>query len=523
MKKKQLLWFIVLLLAIPITAQITNNIEVPTSINSNGDSPKSSAMLDVESTTQGILIPRMTTTQRTAISSPAMGLMVFDIMTNSFWFFNVGGIWEEVGDGGVFENNSGLVRNTGDHNTENFAFGDAQLPLTGNTTSSMFFFHKNQAAFRGGRLTNSSAWEPSKLGQYSFAYGFNCEASGHNSVAMGSNAIASSSRSVAIGFNTTSSELATLALGSNSTASEEYSVAIGPFANSTGNRSVAIGDGAHSNSYASISIGSSTIANYALGTVVGAYNDPLINTPNIGYSPSTPVFVVGNGWDDNDRSNALLVKQDGNIGLSNNDPEALLHVGTGTNDAIIIGSYESLSDQGFSTLAVNSTFRPIDDNTYDLGSPSFRWDDVYATNGTINTSDRKLKQNISNINYGLDAIMKLQPVQYQWKDQRDEAYKLGLIAQDVLEIVPEVVKTHDWLVVDETLVNGKQNKEKVKVENMGIYYSDLVPVLIQATKEQQDIIEAQQTEIENLKNKTEKVDELEQRLAKLEALLLSKE
>ena len=45
----------------------------------NTTSPNPSAALDIVSTTQGILIPRMTTVQKTAISNPASGLMVYDI------------------------------------------------------------------------------------------------------------------------------------------------------------------------------------------------------------------------------------------------------------------------------------------------------------------------------------------------------------------------------------------------------------------------------------------------------------
>jgi hypothetical protein len=48
--------------------------------------PDPSAALDVTSTTQGMLVPRMTTAQRIAISNAANGLLVFDVTTNSFWF-----------------------------------------------------------------------------------------------------------------------------------------------------------------------------------------------------------------------------------------------------------------------------------------------------------------------------------------------------------------------------------------------------------------------------------------------------
>lgn len=61
-------------------------------------SPDVSAALDVESTTKGLLIPRMTTAQRTAITSPSKGLQVFDNTTNSHWYHN-GTVWVELHGG----------------------------------------------------------------------------------------------------------------------------------------------------------------------------------------------------------------------------------------------------------------------------------------------------------------------------------------------------------------------------------------------------------------------------------------
>lgn len=54
-----------------------------------GSSAKeASAILQIDKTDKGILIPRMTTTQRNAIVSPVNGLMVYDTTTNSFWFYD---------------------------------------------------------------------------------------------------------------------------------------------------------------------------------------------------------------------------------------------------------------------------------------------------------------------------------------------------------------------------------------------------------------------------------------------------
>ncbi len=67
-------------------------------INATGSTPDSTALLDVSSTSKGVLIPRLSTTQRTTIAGPATSLMVFDTNTVSFWFYN-GTVWEELKGG----------------------------------------------------------------------------------------------------------------------------------------------------------------------------------------------------------------------------------------------------------------------------------------------------------------------------------------------------------------------------------------------------------------------------------------
>jgi hypothetical protein len=58
-------------------------------------SPNASAQLDIASTTKGLLIPRLTSAQRTAIAAPAKGLMVYDTDQKNFWFYD--SIWTGVG------------------------------------------------------------------------------------------------------------------------------------------------------------------------------------------------------------------------------------------------------------------------------------------------------------------------------------------------------------------------------------------------------------------------------------------
>jgi hypothetical protein len=65
-------------------------------IGINNENPDASAALDITSTTGGLLVPRMTETQRDAISSPATGLMIYQIDgTVGFYYYN-GSSWAEV-------------------------------------------------------------------------------------------------------------------------------------------------------------------------------------------------------------------------------------------------------------------------------------------------------------------------------------------------------------------------------------------------------------------------------------------
>ncbi|MEP6712004.1 MAG: hypothetical protein ABJA37_06300, partial [Ferruginibacter sp.] len=85
-------------------------------INNTATLPNASAMLDVSSTSKGLLIPRMTSIQRTGITSVATGLQVFDTDTKSFWFYN-GTAWAQLSIGSSGWN---LTGNTATNPATNF-------------------------------------------------------------------------------------------------------------------------------------------------------------------------------------------------------------------------------------------------------------------------------------------------------------------------------------------------------------------------------------------------------------------
>ena len=70
------------------------------SINEGGATADGSAMLDVKSDSKGILIPRMTETQRNDITTPATGLMIFQTDGISGFYYYDGSVWKVIGEGG---------------------------------------------------------------------------------------------------------------------------------------------------------------------------------------------------------------------------------------------------------------------------------------------------------------------------------------------------------------------------------------------------------------------------------------
>ena len=70
-------------------------------VNNNGTSPDPSALLDVSSTSQGLLLPRMTTAQRDAIVSPAQALIIYNTTTKCFEFWE-NGTWQPLACATIF-------------------------------------------------------------------------------------------------------------------------------------------------------------------------------------------------------------------------------------------------------------------------------------------------------------------------------------------------------------------------------------------------------------------------------------
>jgi hypothetical protein len=437
----------------------------------------------------------------------------------------------------VFENVSGLVRNTGS-NTDDFVFGATALPPTGSQISgTLFFFDDSKGAFRAGELDNSENWSPDSIGLRSVAFGFNTVASGGNSTASGAGTEASGGNSTAMGLNTNATGLnstamgfATEAIGGNSTAmgfgtkaignvstaigfstnatgfislamgqytiaSGDNSIAMGEFSealgqgstafgydtNANGNYSTSMGFGTKASGFYSVAIGSNTKAYSNNSFAIGRYN--IGGGDSLSWFSTDPLFEIGIGTV-NAAANALTIYKNGVAEFSDSlHTDGNVNIGTGIGSRLYLGN-TMMQSGGSSILRMDTNIRPFADDTYDLGSTGKRWDNIYATNTVIQTSDRRLKKNITTLSHGLESVLEMNPVQYHWnKESNADKQHLGLIAQELLELIPEAV-------------NQPENED----EYLGVKYAELVPVLIKAIQEQNDIINSQEHAISKVQN-----------------------
>lgn len=109
-----------------------------------------SARLQIDSTSKGLLVPRWTTAQRTAISSPATSLLGYDTDLNSFYYYNGG--WNTLGGGGVYTASNGVTLVTADFQIDYTRTGNI---YTGNGLVSSPLMWYNGAVYTGGSSTTT--------------------------------------------------------------------------------------------------------------------------------------------------------------------------------------------------------------------------------------------------------------------------------------------------------------------------------------------------------------------------------
>ena len=307
-------------------------------INTTGANPDNSAMLDVSSTIKGLLVPRMTTAERTAIASPATGLLVYDNTLSLFYYYD-GAAWTSLSTSGSAwstTGNSGTVLGT---------------HFIGTTDNQHLDFRTNNILHTRIRTTGQievfNTGGSTYLGQ---GAGANDDLNNHNNTAFGFAALSDNTASnntaagyAALGYNTTGSwnvSFGSLALLYNSTGT--YNTAIGGQAmrgNTTGERNTAIGWNSlvnNSTGAYNVAVGQETLnsnttgnGNIAIGYGTNVTSGNLTNATAIGYlanvSQSNSMVLGGTG------ANAINI----GVGTTAPDNSALLDL-TSTSKGVLV-------------------------------------------------------------------------------------------------------------------------------------------------------------------------------------------
>ena len=555
------------------------------SINSTGAAPDAQSILDVSSTSAGILLPRMTSAQRTGIStanSADHGLMVYDIDTDSYWYWDgaSSGSWKEIpntdgiasslddaydnggaGAGRVITGDEGpvVVSGTQSGNGTGVALeidGGIQVAEDewigiGSTVERIEFDGSlNRVDIENADLTmNDGKWigidGSSPRIEFEDASGRlnmqNADIEIDNGAWIGINA--SNPR---IEFDDTNDELNILDadLGVGTTAPDNQSLADFRstskgilFPRMTTAERDAIGQGTNTdyglwiynedsdlynfwdgNSWEVVPSESSITGNTldeaydeggaGLGRTItasdGAVNiagaDGLTVNGNVGIGTLTPYTKLRVDAQSNGLNIPLVVRNSAantvgdvvGIGLVNESvdygnfykaamvTERTAGFGVGKLHFLV----DDVSDANSATLAESRmTILPNGNVGVGVTAPSVKFQVAgdatisgkFNSNGIQESSDVRFKKNITSLSDALSNVMKLEGVSYNWRQEEfpDRNFgnrtEIGVIAQEIEKIYPELVNT---------------DKDGYK----SVQYSHIVPVLIEAIKEQQQLI-----------------------------------
>lgn len=189
--------------------------------------------------------------------------------------------------------------------------------------------------------------------------------------------------------------------------------------------------------------------------------------------------------------NRFTVYKDGNVGINNTVPQALLHLKANEASYNMHIRLENVSNTEYGAIVYDGSmkfrtfgtddeyqWRTFDNNTRMILSQTGN----LAIDGTLTqNSDARLKKNISPLQNSLQKILSLSGYHYKWiETTRDKNLQTGLLAQEIEKQMPELVKTDN---------DGMKS----------VNYNGMIPYLIEAIKELKGENELLKTEVQKLK------------------------
>ncbi len=531
--------------------------------------PDSSSLLEIKSTSKGILIPRMAQAKRDAIVRPATGLLIYQTNgTTGFYYYN-GTAWVAVtpkNTGWSLTGNSGTkssINFIGTTDTEALVF-KVNKKIAGYldynaALSSTGFGYQTLGSNNGGANTafgyqanfsNTNGYQNTSVG----ATAFYSNTTGGYNVAVGLAALFANTG----GFSNTAVGQRSMYLnktGGNNTATGFNSL----YSNTTGNYNIANGDHAGFDN----TTGSNNIfigQNAGIGSNTGSNNICLGTGASVVNGTSNSI-VIGNSLGTSTSNAVILGTGSQNVGIGTTAPNstAQLTVNGGskyyalwaedhntTGGVAVAGTTDHGGGWGVYGSSTGSTstdinigvFGTASGSTYQVDPPGsvFTFNANYGVhgdagsnglagdfNGSIavygdvySSSDAKLKKNIKELGDALTRI-KLLPVKEFDFDQTvgketklnlPVSHQFGFIAQDVLKIFPNLVAGITAPKID---VSAGDGHPKVTGASgfLAVNYTSFIPVLTKALQE----LSAQN---DSLKKQNEDIDA---RLGKIEALI----
>ena len=248
-----------------------------------------------------------------------------------------------------------------------------------------------------------------------------------------------------------------------------------------------------------------TLSQTGFGSIVN--NDDLgsvhfggVTSGGVGIHNAAKIMVEGDAtWASNDYPTRMsfFTTADGASSATERmriDSSGNLIVGKTSTDFNTAGFHlapEGAVYSGIQTVSASSSYhlRDTTNNTWEFYVTGAG--QIHATSTSITSlSDKRLKENIKDLETGLTEVMSLKPRRFDWKD-RKEKNVAGFIAQEVETVLPDLI--------DDFMHDDLEDAKSVKM-------SDMIPTLVKAIQELSDKVDNQQTIIDNLKTRIETLE-----------------
>ena len=322
-----------------------------------------------------------------------------------------------------------------------------------------------------GNQTISSGGSSTAMGSFSVASGYRStamgdavRANGTYSTAMGYKTTANGQGSTAMGYETTASGINATAMGRSSTASGTDSAAIGHANVASGATSIALGLGSHALGNSAFAMGESTAAT---GSGAIAMGFEVVSSGENAVALGDNSTALGNGT-------KAIGKSSTSLGFNTRASDF---------GSTVIGQYNALGREttidslafnaenaafvvgnGTSITATSDAFSILFNGNTNVGH------DLTVEGDVVVNSDRRLKANIISLGSTLAKLLNIDGKSYTIKKDPQQKKKIGLLAQDIKKEFPELVS---------------EAADRI----LSINYQGLVPVLINAIKEQEKRIQ----------------------------------